>query len=140
MTYVLIGNGVSSIGAIEGIRRYDKDGRIIVIGAEDAPAYGRPLISYLLAGKIGPDRLALRGADYYEKNGVELKLGTTVTAVDTAKKTVNTDTGETVKYDRLLIATGGIPFVPPIPASRARTSTPSPPLPTPRRSSSCRPR
>ncbi|SNS25453.1 Pyridine nucleotide-disulphide oxidoreductase [Humidesulfovibrio mexicanus] len=115
MTYVLIGNGVSSIGAIEGIRRYDKDGRIIVIGAEDAPAYGRPLISYLLAGKIGPDRLALRGADYYEKNGVELKLGTTVTAVDTAKKIVNTDTGETVKYDRLLIATGGIPFVPPIP-------------------------
>ncbi|MDP2847964.1 MAG: FAD-dependent oxidoreductase [Humidesulfovibrio sp.] len=115
MTYVIIGNGVASIGAIEGIRRHDKDGRIVIIGAEDTAAYGRPLISYLLAGKIGPERLALRGDDYYTRNGVELKLGTTATSIDTAKKTVTTDKGETVKYDRLLIATGGIPFVPPIP-------------------------
>jgi NAD(P)H-nitrite reductase large subunit len=115
MTYVIIGNGVSSIGAIEGIRRYDAEGKIVVIAAEDTPAYGRPLISYLLAGKIGADRLALRGADYYEKNGVELKLSTTATAIDTAKKTVATDKGDSIKYDRLLICTGGIPFVPPIP-------------------------
>jgi len=117
MTYVIIGNGVASIGAIEGIRRHDKDGRIVVIGAEDTAAYGRPLISYLLAGKIGPERLALRGEEYYVRNGVELKLGTTVTSIDTTKKTVTTDKGETVKYDRLLIATGGIPFVPPIPGA-----------------------
>ncbi len=115
MTYVIIGNGVSSIGAIEGIRRHDQKGKIVVIGAEDAAAYGRPLISYLLAGKIGADRLALRGDDYYTKNGVDLKLGTTVTKVDAAKKTVETDKGETIAYDKLLVATGGIPFVPPIP-------------------------
>ncbi|MDO9082615.1 MAG: NAD(P)/FAD-dependent oxidoreductase, partial [Humidesulfovibrio sp.] len=59
MTYVIIGNGVASIGAIEGIRRHDQKGKIIVIGAEDAAAYGRPLISYLLAGKIGVNQLAL---------------------------------------------------------------------------------
>ncbi len=115
MTYVIIGNGVASIGAIEGIRRLDQKGKIVVIGAEDSAAYGRPLISYLLAGKIGPERLALRGDDYYAKNNVELKLGTTVTAIDTAKKTVATDKGESVHYDRLLIATGGVPFIPPIP-------------------------
>ena len=115
MTYVIIGNGVSSIGAIEGIRRHDQKSKIVVIGAEDTAAYGRPLISYLLAGKIGADRLALRGDDYYTKNAVELKLGTTVTAIDAAKKTVSTDKGETVAFDKLLICTGGIPFVPPIP-------------------------
>jgi len=115
MTYVIIGNGVSSIGAIEGIRRHDQKGKIVVIGAEDTAAYGRPLISYLLAGKIGPDRLALRDDDYYTRNNVELKLGTTVTNVDPAKKSVTTDKGETVAYDKLLVATGGIPFVPPIP-------------------------
>jgi NAD(P)H-nitrite reductase large subunit len=115
MNYVIIGNGVSSIGSIEGIRRIDQKGKIVVIGAEDAAAYGRPLISYLLAGKIGPERLPLRKDEYYVKNGVELKLGTAVTAIDTAAKTVTTDKGETVKYDRLLIATGGVPFVPPIP-------------------------
>ena len=114
MNYVIIGNGVSSIGAIEGIRRQDQKGKIVIIGAEEAPAYGRPLISYLLAGKIGPERLALRGDDYYVKNGVDLKLGTSATAIDTAGKTVTTDKGETIKYDRLLVCTGGVPFVPPI--------------------------
>lgn len=114
MTYVIIGNGVASIGAIEGIRRYDAKGKIVVIAQEDTPAYGRPLISYLLAGKIGPERLALRGDDYYEKHGVDLKLGATATAIDTAGKTVTTDKGETIKYDRLLVCTGGVPFVPPI--------------------------
>jgi len=115
MTYVIIGNGVASLGAIEGIRRVDQKGKIVIVSAEDVTTYGRPLISYLLAGKIGPERLALRGPEYYEQNNVELKLGTTVTALDTAKKTVTTDKGETVAYDRLLIATGGVPFVPPIP-------------------------
>lgn len=115
MNYVIIGNGVASIGAIEGIRRLDQKGKIVVIGAEDTAAYGRPLISYLLAGKIGPERLALRGDDYYVRNNVELKLGATVTAIDTSKKTVTTDKGESLHYDRLLIATGGVPFIPPIP-------------------------
>jgi nitrite reductase (NADH) large subunit len=115
MTYVIIGNGVASIGAIEGIRRHDQKGKIVVIGAEDAAAYGRPLISYLLAGKIGENQLALRGNEYYVKNNVDLKLGTTATKVDTALKTVTTDKGETIAFDRLLIATGGIPFIPPIP-------------------------
>jgi len=115
MTYVIIGNGVASLGAIEGIRRVDQKGKIVIVSAEDVTTYGRPLISYLLAGKIGPERLALRGPEYYEQNNVELKLGTTVTALDTAKKTVTTDKGETVAYDRLLIDTGGVPFVPPIP-------------------------
>ena len=70
MKYVIIGNGIASIGAIEGIRKVDTDNEILVIGAEDSPAYGRPLISYLLAGKITPDRLALRPAEFYEKSKV----------------------------------------------------------------------
>jgi len=117
MKYVIIGNGIASIGAIEGIRKIDAENEILVIGAEDSPAYGRPLISYLLAGKIGPDRLSLRPAEFYEKSNVTLKLGTTVTAIDTTARTVTTDAGETIGYENLLIATGGIPFTPPIPGA-----------------------
>lgn len=114
MTYVIIGNGVASIGAIEGIRKTDREGEIIVIGSEPVPAYGRPLISYLLAGKIGPERLSLRNDDFYQRTGADLRLSTTVTAIDTKKKKVHTDKGEDIAYDRLLIATGGVPFNPPI--------------------------
>lgn len=117
MKYVIIGNGIASIGAIEGIRKVDTENEILIIGAEDTPAYGRPLISYLLAGKITPDRLALRPQEFFEKANVSLKLGTTVTGIDIKAKTVTTDKGETVEYENLLIATGGIPFTPPIPGS-----------------------
>jgi len=117
MKYVIIGNGIASIGAIEGIRKVDTENEILVIGSEDSPAYGRPLISYLLAGKIGPDRLALCPQEFYKKSNVTLKLGTTVSGIDTKAKTVSTDKGETLDYENLLIATGGIPFTPPIPGS-----------------------
>lgn len=117
MKYVIIGNGIASIGAIEGIRKIDTENEILVIGAEDSPAYGRPLISYLLAGKITPDRLALRPQEFYEKSKVVTKLGTRVDAIDANAKTVTTDKGETIEYENLLIATGGIPFTPPIPGS-----------------------
>ncbi|QJB57702.1 FAD-dependent oxidoreductase [Pseudodesulfovibrio sp. zrk46] len=117
MKYVIIGNGIASIGAIEGIRKVDAKNEILVIGAEDSPAYGRPLISYLLAGKITPDRLALRPQEFYEKSNVSLKLGTTVTDINTSAKTVQTDKGESIEFENLLIATGGIPFTPPIPGS-----------------------
>lgn len=115
MTYVIVGGGVSTLGAIEGIRQRDKQGRIVVISAEGEPIYGRPLISYLLAGKIGPADLPLRPSEYYDRNMVELKLGAKVTAIDTKKRSVTTSKGETVAYDRLLLATGGVPFNPPIP-------------------------
>lgn len=117
MKYVIIGNGIASIGAIEGIRKVDTENEILVIGAEDSPAYGRPLISYLLAGKIGPERLALRPQEFYEKSNVSTKLGTTVEAIDTKAKTISTDKGETIEFENLLIATGGIPFTPPIPGA-----------------------
>lgn len=120
MKYVLIGNGIASIGAIEGIRKHDKDGEIVVIGAEDTPAYGRPLISYLLAGKISSDQLALRPDEFYSKVNVELKLGTKVTQIDTESRKVKTDKGEEITYDRLLVATGGSPFSPPIEGSEGR--------------------
>ncbi len=117
MKYVIIGNGIASIGAIEGIRQVDKENPIMVIGAENAPAYGRPLISYLLAGKIKADRMALRPTKFYELNNVELKLGTTVAGLDTQKKIITTEKGEEIEYENLLLATGGAPFTPPIPGA-----------------------
>ena len=117
MKYVLIGNGVATIGAIEGIRKLDKKGEIVAIGTEEAAPYGRPLISYLLAGKISPEQLALRPEEFYRKSKVDLRLGTTVKSVDTANKIITTDKNEVIKYDRLLISTGGRPFAPPIPGS-----------------------
>ncbi|WP_320170034.1 FAD-dependent oxidoreductase [Maridesulfovibrio sp.] len=114
MKYVIIGNGVASLGAIDGIRKHDKDGTITVIGIENTAAYGKPLTSYLLAGRINPERLSTRSEDYYEGKQVTLRLGTTVSDIDVHSRLVSTTAGEQIFYDKLLIATGGTPYTPKI--------------------------
>lgn len=115
MKYVIIGNGTAAIGCIEGIRVIDKTSPITVISSEPYPVYGRPLISYMLLGKTTEEKmLEYRPKDFYEKQNVVTKLGVTVTAVDAASKTLTLDNGETVEYDKLCIATGSRPFVPPM--------------------------
>lgn len=112
--YVVIGNGAAAVNAVEGIRERDKQGRIVVISEENYEAYGRPLISYWLAGKVTEDKMAYRPKGFYDKLGVELRLGVEAVAVDTALKTVTLGDGSAEAYDKLLIATGGRPIDPPM--------------------------
>jgi NAD(P)H-nitrite reductase large subunit len=114
MNYVIIGNSVAAVGAIRGIRNIDPTGNISVISRERHVAYGRPLISYLLGGLVTEKRMSYLPEDFYEKNLVNLLLNSEVVGVNTDKKQVKLAGGDTVRYDRLLIATGGDPFVPPI--------------------------
>ncbi|SNB45776.1 NAD(P)/FAD-dependent oxidoreductase [Geobacter sp. DSM 9736] len=114
MNYVIIGNSVAAVGAVRGIRTVDQEGTITVISREKHTAYGRPLISYLLGGLITEKRMAYLPENFYEKNRVNLLLGSEVVGVDTAKKTLKLAGGDKLPFDRLLIATGGDPFVPPI--------------------------
>lgn len=112
MKYVIIGNSVAAVAAIEGIRSRDKTGEISVISGESLPCYGRPLISYYLLGRVKKENIWYRSADFYEKNGVKILNGRAV-AIDAVKKTVALQSGEVVSYDRLLAATGSRPFIPP---------------------------
>ena len=114
MSYVIVGNGVASVGAIEGIRKVDAKTPILVISEEDTPTYGRPLISYFLAGKIGLERVSLRPDSFYEKNNVTMKLNTRVSGLNIGEKVLSTEAGEHIPFSRLLLATGGEPFMPPI--------------------------
>lgn len=115
MDYVIVGNGVSAIGAIEGIRQHDATGKIVVVSDEAVPTYGRPLISYYLSDKIKFETLPFRPEEFYEQNGVEMKLGSRVLSVDAEKKVLTLDCGDTLNYDKLLIATGGTPVRPNLP-------------------------
>ena len=81
--YVIIGNGVATVGCIEGIRSVDKESPITVVSGENHKVYGRPLISYYLQGKTDLERMKYRPDDYYDKNGVNLLLGKTAVSVDT---------------------------------------------------------
>jgi NAD(P)H-nitrite reductase large subunit len=110
--YTIIGNSVAAIGAVAGIREVDPDGPITLIAKEAYHTYSRPLISYLLGGKVDETRMPYRPPDFYEKNHVRAMLGVEVTRVDADRRTVETDDGRSIEFDKLLIAVGGQPIVP----------------------------
>ncbi len=110
--YLLIGGSIATEGAIEGILSVDKNADITVLCGEKRPLYSRPLISYVLEKKTQDEALFFRGEDYYDKKGIKAVYAV-ATAVDPAHKTVTAD-GKSYPYDKLLVATGSKPFVPPI--------------------------
>ena len=114
MKYVIIGNSAAAVGCIEGIRKTDKTGEILLFSDEKQATYSRPLISYWLKGKVTDKNMYYRPENFYEKNAVTTRLGIKVTAMDAKGKTLTLSDGEKVKYDKLLVATGSRPFVPPI--------------------------
>lgn len=114
MKYVIIGNSTAAIGCVEGIRQVDNEGNITLISNEPYHTYSRPLISYLLYGKTDEERMKYRPDSFYKDNDCTLLAGKTVTSIDPKGKTVLLDDGEKIPYDKLLVATGSRPFIPPI--------------------------
>jgi len=113
MKYVIIGNSAAGIGAVEGIRQIDRQGDITVITDEPYHTYSRPLISYLLLGKVTEDTMKYRSDDFYEKNNCIL-LNAFVTEIDAETKHVILADDARISYDKLLMGTGSTAFVPQI--------------------------
>jgi NAD(P)H-nitrite reductase large subunit len=111
--YVIIGNSAAAAGCIEGIRENDKKGSIAVISDEKYHIYSRPLISYRLKGDVTEKQMCYRPADFYKTNNVVTLLGKRAVSADSKTRTVELESGEKIGYEKLLIATGSKPFVPP---------------------------
>ncbi|HHV73039.1 MAG TPA: NAD(P)/FAD-dependent oxidoreductase [Clostridia bacterium] len=114
MNYVIIGNSVAAVGAVEGIRKQDKTTPIIIISDEPYHAYSRPLISYYLGRQVTQESIYYRTEDFYRVNRVELILGIKAQQVDFDRKEVILQDGRRINYTKLLIATGGKPLIPPL--------------------------
>ena len=113
MKYVIIGNSAAGIGAVEGIRSIDEQGEITVITNESHHTYSRPLISYLLLGKVTEESMRYRGDNFYRDNNCTLLSNAAVEKIDAKAKNVVLRDGKKIPYDKLLVATGSSPFVPP---------------------------
>ncbi len=107
-TFVVVGGGHAGGRAAEAMRMAGFDGAITVIGQEPHLPYERPPLSKeLLATDDGPEACVFNGADYYLNNNITLRLGCTARAIDTTARHVTLEGGETVAFDKLLLATGG---------------------------------
>ncbi len=110
--YVVVGASAASMGAVEAIREVDPVGTITVISEETTPAYSRPMISDLVSGKATVQKMKCRSDEFWKTNEVQLLTGKKAVALDLTRKTVMLEDGEKLPYEKLLLATGGAPFVP----------------------------
>lgn len=115
---VVIGNGMAGIAAVEELlRRAAGRYAVTVFGAEPRPNYNRILLSDVLAGKSTAEQIVLNSPAWYEANKIILHAGDPVVKIDRSERQVVAESGRSVRYDRLLIATGSVPFIPPIPGA-----------------------
>jgi NAD(P)H-nitrite reductase large subunit len=115
--YVIVGASAAGIGAVEAIREVDPVGTITVISDEHCPQYSRPMISDLVSGKANFDKMMCREYQFWQKNDVQALTGRTAVNLNLAEKWVALDKGDHINFEKLLIATGGNPFVPKIEGS-----------------------
>ena len=115
---VIVGGGAAGFAAAEMLRRQEYRGSIVMLSGEAAPPVDRPNLSKdYLAGHAPEDWLPLRPDEFYADAAIDLRLNTEVAAIDTKAKAVVLAGGESVAYDRLLLATGAEPVRLPIPGA-----------------------
>ena len=109
MEYVILGNGIAGVRAAETIRQFDTKGVITMVGDETFTPYSRPMISMVLSGQVSSDRLPIRSSSFYKDLDISVVLGNRVCGIDVDQKQVMIKDGTSLRFDKLLIATGADP-------------------------------
>lgn len=122
--YLILGNSAAAIAAVESIRSIDTTSTIRMVSPEPYAAYGTPLISYLLEGKTTEDQMSLKNESFYDDLSIDTTFGKGFEAInlDPQAHEVKLANGEKIKYDKVLVATGSIPFNPPIAGLKGATN------------------
>ncbi|MBR1127129.1 FAD-dependent oxidoreductase [Bradyrhizobium iriomotense] len=108
--FVIVGGGAAGFAAAETLRREGFAGAITMLSNDGTMPVDRPNLSKdYLAGNAPEDWLPLRGEDYYQRAGIDLRLSTNVAAIDPRARSVTLGSGDSLPFDRLLLATGAEP-------------------------------
>jgi len=119
MKMIVIGHGMVGHKFVETLAAAAPQLHITILGEEPRPAYDRVHLSEFFAGKTADD-LSLVAPGFFDRPNLELKLNAQVTGIDRAARTVALAGGEVLGYDKLVLATGSSPFVPPVPGRERR--------------------
>ena len=117
-SYVIVGAGIAGGTAAETLRKQGFDGEVHLVGAEPHRPYDRPPLSKeFLSGNKEESKLFFKTEDFYAEQSIELHLGAEAASLDPSSHTVTLSNGESLHYDKLLLATGSQVKRPPIPGS-----------------------
>jgi nitrite reductase (NADH) large subunit len=111
---VVVGAGVAGVTATEEVRRALPNAELTLIGDEPYAFYNRMAITRLVSESASIESLYLNRRDWAESRRIDYRRGVAVTAIDRANREVNLADGQRLPYDRVVVATGARPLVPPI--------------------------
>jgi nitrite reductase (NADH) large subunit len=115
---LVVGNGMAGIRCVEEILKLDPEAfEITVLGAEPHPNYNRIMLSKVLAGDGSMEEIVLNSYDWYKENKIKLYTGSEALKLDTAAKEVEAAGGLKLGYDELILATGSLPLMLPLPGA-----------------------
>ncbi|HVT81149.1 MAG TPA: FAD-dependent oxidoreductase, partial [Phycisphaerae bacterium] len=115
---VILGNGMAGARTAEEILKRDPNAfDITIIGGEPHGNYNRILLSNVLNGTQSPDEIVINSHAWYRENNIRLLAGVPAIGINRHKRTVMLLDARQIPYDKLIIATGSRPFVPPIPGT-----------------------
>ncbi|MWC27850.1 nitrite reductase large subunit NirB [Paenibacillus sp. MMS18-CY102] len=113
---ILIGNGMAGVRCVEEILQLQPDAfDVTIFGTEPHPNYNRIMLSKVLQGDTPMSEITINDWQWYRDRGITLYTGETVTRIDKDRQLVYTDQGRKAAYDKLIIATGSLPFMLPLP-------------------------
>ncbi len=113
--FVILGNGIAGFKAAEAIRKRNAVCSIEIISSEKYLTYYRPQLSDKISSEIPDEEFYLEKEEYYKKNNIQLTLDTMVLDIKPDNKTLHLIDGTTRSYDKLILANGGVAFLPSLP-------------------------
>jgi flavorubredoxin/NADPH-dependent 2,4-dienoyl-CoA reductase/sulfur reductase-like enzyme/rubredoxin len=111
---VIVGSGAAAVSAAEAIRKRNRNAEIHLYTAENIYPYYRPVLTDMLSRPVETEEFFIHPENYYEEQNISIHLSSPVTSISEQNKEIRLENGEKVTYDKLLIATGAVPFVPPV--------------------------
>ena len=123
LTVVIAGAGIAGVSAAEAVRKSSPRARITLLSREAELPYYRLNLTRYLAGEIGVDELPIHPQDWYTGQDITLLRETELRSIDVRHKTLGLRGNETLTYDKLILALGSHPFVPPFPGANRENVT-----------------
>jgi phenylglyoxylate dehydrogenase epsilon subunit len=113
--YLVVGSSHAALEAVSAIRMHDPEGSLALVTRDSRPPYSPTVLPYVVSGRSAPDNVFLRAADYFAGQRVAYMADRALARLDPERNAATLSDGVEIAYDKLLLATGASPAIPPIP-------------------------
>ena len=113
--YLVVGSSHAALEAVTAIRMHDPEGSLTLLTRDPHLPYSPTVLPYVVSGRSAPDGIFLRDEQFFADHQVKLKRGTALTALHPERNTAELADGSEIAYEKILLATGAAPAIPPIP-------------------------